>query len=81
MSVSMVDGHIDGGNGRMTLKELYNMGASAIEKQIPKKVVVHGLRDREVNTISYTCPICNKHIGKNDNYCKHCGNALDRGEE
>lgn len=48
-----------------------------LEKQIPKKPVIHGYREgREVNTISYTCPVCNKHIDK-DNYCKHCGNALD----
>lgn len=54
-----------------------NEAISALEKQIPKKPVIHGYREgREVNTISYTCPICNKHIDK-DNYCKHCGNALD----
>lgn len=50
---------------------------SALEKQIPKKPNVHGYREgREVNTISYTCPVCNKHIGR-DAYCKHCGTALD----
>lgn len=48
-----------------------------IEKQIPKKPNIHGYREgREINTISYTCPICNKHIGR-ENYCKHCGQALD----
>ena len=50
---------------------------SALEKQIPKKPNIHGYREgREINTISYTCPICNKHIGR-ENYCKHCGQALD----
>lgn len=50
---------------------------SALEKQIPKKPNIHGYREgREVNTISYTCPICNKHIGR-ENFCKHCGQALD----
>lgn len=50
---------------------------SIIEKQIPKKPNIHGYREgREVNTISYTCPICNKHIGR-ENFCKHCGQALD----
>ena len=50
---------------------------SALEKQIPKKPNIHGYREgREINTISYTCPVCNKHIGR-ENYCKHCGQALD----
>jgi hypothetical protein len=50
---------------------------SALKKQIPKKPNIHGYREgREVNTISYTCPICNKHIGR-DAYCKHCGQKLD----
>lgn len=50
---------------------------SALEKQIPKKPNIHGYREgREINTISYTCPICNKHIGR-ENFCKHCGQALD----
>lgn len=50
---------------------------SALEKQIQKKPNIHGYREgREVNTISYTCPVCNKHIGR-ENYCKHCGQALD----
>lgn len=54
----------------MTLKE-------AVEKQIPKKPKIHGYREgREINTISYTCPICNKHIGR-EKFCKHCGQALD----
>lgn len=49
---------------------------ACIEKQIPKKPNIHGYREgREINTISYTCPICNKHIGRED-FCKHCGQAL-----
>jgi hypothetical protein len=55
------------------------MDKSALEKQIPKKPNIHGLREgREINTISYTCLACNKHIGR-DAYCKHCGQALDWG--
>lgn len=54
---------------------------SALEKQIPKKPIIHGVRDRDINTISYTCSVCNKHIGIREDYCKNCGNALDWGEE
>ena len=51
--------------------------STALEKQIPKKPNIHGFREgREINTISYTCPVCNEHIGR-ENYCKYCGQALD----
>ncbi len=47
-----------------------------VEKQIPKKPNIHGYREgREVNTISYTCPACNKHIGR-DKFCKECGQKI-----
>lgn len=51
--------------------------AFALAKEMPEKPKVHGLREgREINTVSYTCPMCNEHIGR-DRYCKHCGQALD----
>ena len=54
-----------------------NAIVSALEKQIPKKPIILGYREgREINTISYTCPMCHKHTSK-ENYCKHCGQALD----
>jgi DNA repair exonuclease SbcCD ATPase subunit len=57
----------------------YEVIKSALKKQIPKKPNIHGYREgREINTISYTCPICNKHIGR-ESFCKHCGQALDLG--
>ena len=57
--------------------ECESLVISALENQIPKKPNVHGYREgREINTISYTCPACNEHIGR-ENYCKHCGQALD----
>lgn len=60
--------------------ECESLIVSALEKQIPKKPNIHGYREgREINTISYTCPICNKHISR-DNYCKNCGNAIDWGD-
>ena len=61
-------------------KELSKMIDAALEKQVPKKPNIHGIREgREINTISYTCPMCNEHIGR-DRYCKHCGQALDWGD-
>ena len=58
-------------------KQIGNTIIEALEKQIPTKPNIHGYREgREVNTISYTCPICDKHIGRED-FCKHCGQALD----
>jgi predicted RNA-binding Zn-ribbon protein involved in translation (DUF1610 family) len=53
---------------------------NALKKQIPKKAIVHGLREgREINTVSYTCPVCNNHIGRDD-YCTHCGQKLEWGD-
>lgn len=50
---------------------------SALDKQMPKPPLMHGFREgREINTISFTCPICHQHIGR-ENYCEHCGQALD----
>lgn len=55
----------------------FETAISALEKQIPKKPNIHGHREgREINSISYTCPVCNQHIGR-EKYCKHCGQALD----
>ena len=55
----------------------FETAISALEKQTPKKPNIHGHREgREINTISYTCPVCNQHIGRKK-HCKHCGQALD----
>jgi hypothetical protein len=56
--------------------ECIELCKSALKKQIPKKPNIHGYREgREVNTISYTCPACNKHVSRVA-YCKECGQAL-----
>ena len=72
---SVLEKSID--TARNTVKEVLDVVVSALEKQIPKKPIILGYREgREVNTISYTCPICHKHISR-DNFCKNCGQALD----
>ena len=49
----------------------------AFERFAPKKPNIHGYdQSNLINSVSYTCPDCNKHIGR-DKYCKHCGQALD----
>lgn len=48
---------------------------SALEKQIPTQAQTHGERNREVNSISYTCPVCKSHVDK-CNYCSNCGQAI-----
>lgn len=48
---------------------------NALEKQIPTQAKTHGERNREVNSISYTCPVCKSHVDK-CNYCSNCGQAI-----
>lgn len=48
---------------------------NTLEKQIPTQVKTHGERNREVNSISYTCPVCKSHVDK-CNYCSNCGQAI-----
>lgn len=62
------------------ITEALNMACTALEMQIPKKPIVHGFGEgREINTISYTCPNCDKHMSKEEHHCE-CGQALEWGE-
>jgi hypothetical protein len=63
---------------------------SALEKQIPKKVIKK-IEFSSYEYISYRCPICNRHFlskiegdfvaGTKPKYCYECGQALDWGED
>lgn len=55
--------------------EALKSAIEALEKQIPTQIKTHGERDREVNSISYTCPVCKSHVDK-CNYCSNCGQAI-----
>ncbi len=48
---------------------------NTLEKQIPMQAVIHGERNRKINSISYTCPVCKSHINRS-NYCSSCGQAI-----
>ena len=58
-----------------TVEDVANI-LTSLETRIPLNVVIHGVRDREVNSISYTCPICKTHISRSK-YCPNCGQALN----
>lgn len=52
----------------------------ALEKQIPKKVIIQGLNpSKEISSISFVCPSCKQHISR-QRYCPNCGQALDRSD-
>ena len=61
-------------------KSLYDMAISALEKQIPKKAleVKISLQSHSsiIKSIYGKCPVCNT-IQADDNYCQHCGQAID----
>lgn len=59
----------------------------ALEKQIPKKLIVDSRICHYVDYKDYICPCCKKRIitkidgnffvGKKSNHCDNCGQALD----
>lgn len=49
----------------------------AIEKQIPRKVIISIKGNTGYNTTPH-CPVCHKMLfGNNQKYCKDCGQALE----
>lgn len=66
-----------------------NIAISALEKQIPKKVITHtvqenckiGARIIQAGTQIDKCPICESFISKINKHCGTCGQALDWGNE
>ena len=53
-----------------------HIAIGALEKQIPKKPVVSGYEPNKlISSVSYTCPTCGSHIGRNIHRC-YCDQAL-----
>lgn len=67
------------------------MAKSALEKQIPKKLIIDKRNIYYVIYKDYLCPCCKKQIiqktggdiiaGKRSYYCDNCGQALDWSSE
>jgi hypothetical protein len=50
-----------------------------LEKQLAKKVLSEQNKDADCCAYEQQrCPICVKDVGKTDNYCPNCGQALTR---
>ena len=60
-----------------TVNEACRMGMRALEKQIPKKprITLHGTTD--YNT-TCKCRSCGSFVNTTDNYCRTCGQAIER---
>ena len=68
------------------IQEAMDMGAEALEKQIPKKPFLESTKGITPIAI-WHCPVCKDEIISNWNrdianpYCHHCGQAIDFGKE
>lgn len=65
------------GYSKKEVDEAGDMGAEALEKQIPKKPIKYSIIGNEQTWI---CPICNRLYWKRDHlsdYCNSCGQKFD----
>ena len=67
--------------------EEMNIAIKALEKQIPKKLIIDNRNCHYVDYKDYICPCCEKRIitkidgdflaGRKQNYCDECGQAIN----
>lgn len=72
------------------INEALKMVEGALEKQIPKKLIIDKRKFNYVNYKFYMCPCCKKQIikkidgdfiaGRKSYHCDNCGQALDWGD-
>ena len=55
------------------LEEAIDIAIGALEKQIPVKPEK---LDELSHRVFYQCSRCKQHIFQNDNFCRHCGQAI-----
>ena len=58
---------------KAVLDVVNDIAISAIEKQIPVKPEK---LDELAHRVFYQCSKCKQHIYHNDNFCRHCGQAI-----
>lgn len=76
--------------GNRIIIEALNTVKTAVEKQIPKKLIVDSEIYHYVDCQYFFCPYCRNHIisrldgdlvaGRKQQYCDKCGQALDWGD-
>lgn len=63
--------------------EPFNMAIKALEKQIPKKPILHPFFEDGTDYSYYICPNrCERYsqVNLQDNYCRKCGQRIDWSE-
>lgn len=59
-----------------TVKEACRMGMTALEKQMPRKIIPVTMPDNKTIT-GYKCPNCKDRLFIGNKFCPNCGQALD----